>query len=263
MEWSRLYRGYLETPMLWKGNLQDVEQIDLPSSLSPRIQVDPVSNKRLGAIAEQFTFDYWSSIQGLKIIQRNIQINGEKETLGELDAILEFHGKMHHVEIAYKVYLYDPDYGKTALEHWIGPNRRDDFMTKLRRIREHQLPLIEKTETKEILERLGVSTIHESKVWVKGLLFVPSENDIDVTPLNEDCIAGYYIRGNALKNHSKSKFHMPSKLEWMVSPHSNVEWRSYNHMSVQIEALHEKQFSPMIWKKEPNGLLSRMFVVWW
>lgn len=264
MDWKRLYSGYCQTPFLWKGTLDGMEQFAIDDFPTPSLQKQSTSSKRLGALAEHFAFDYWEQTPEMEIIARNLQINGLNETLGEIDTVLRYKEKLYHVEMAYKVYLYDGTVGTSPLEHWIGPNRKDSLVDKLNRLQSHQLPLLKRKETQDALEK-WVDTDEEinSCVWIKAHLFLPFETFVAISPLNQACIAGYYISRLKLNDFEDHKFFLPSKLEWMITPHAAVNWLDYKHIQEEINPLLERSFSPMIWLKAPSGVSFRMFVTWW
>lgn len=264
MDWKRLYSGYLATPFLWSGELHGLRQFELEDFPTPALQ--PLGNPRmlLGTLAEQFSFDYWKNAPNLELIAKNIQINGKAETIGEIDTVLRYKNTIYHVEITYKVYLYDPNISEDPMECWIGPNRWDRLMKKLHRIRSHQLPLLHRPETLTALPSL-ISTEQDiqQRVWAKGLLFLPEDQEIDVSPLNPECIAGTYISEQTLKKYKTERFFLPTKPEWMIVPHTAVDWLSYEALQQRLQPMLQDRFAPLVWMKQSNGLLRRMFVVWW
>lgn len=264
MNGASLFSGYIRTPLLWEGELEAIEQLELPPIPDPSLTETVRSNIRLGMLAEHFTFAYWKHIPQIEVLARNIQVQGDQATLGEIDAILRVDTKPVHVEIAYKIYLYDPKHGKSEIEHWIGPNRKDTLITKLKHLKTHQLPLIQTTEGKAILQNYtSISEQISSKVWMKGQLFLPVDTKVDVSPLNSDCIMGFYLPQNKLIRYETYKFYLPTKLEWMLSPTPSVNWKSFTAINVQIAPLLESEYAPMLWIKSPKGQCSRLFVVWW
>lgn len=264
MDWIRLYQGFLATPPLWIGTLNGLEQFEVSSIKHPKLQTTGRPEARLGTLAEHFTFDYWSNFPELKIIEKNVQIQGIVATLGELDAILTWNEEWIHVEIAYKIYLYAPNHGTSPLEHWIGPNRKDTLVEKLDRLEQHQIPLIRQSETKQLLESKAIPTnALTSKTWVKGLLFTPEDTEIDFAPLNPACKAGVYMNLRRLKSLENVKLFLPHKLEWMTEPHAHVRWKNLKDIIPLVKVLHEKNYAPMLWAKQANGELSRFFVIWW
>ncbi|GAB5418915.1 MAG: hypothetical protein Crog4KO_01040 [Crocinitomicaceae bacterium] len=264
MDWKRLYAGYLATPFLWKGTLNGMKQFAVDDFPTPSLQKLGKPNMRLGQLAEHFAFDYWAQTPELTLFAQNLQIQGENETLGEIDAILQYRESYYHIEMAFKVYLYDDQIGTKSLEHWIGPNRKDSLVDKLNRTKTHQLPLLHRQETKRALHEIidPLEPIH-SRVWLKALLFVPHSRNVDVSLLNPDCVAGFYVSREEFTEFADYKYYLPSKQEWMMLPHTSVEWLDLEAITKEVDVLHERQFSPMIWLKNGKGELQRMFVVWY
>lgn len=264
MDWKQLYSGYLATSLLWENSLDGLEQLQVADFPTPSLQEIGNSNIRLGFLAEHFTFDFWQQAPDIDLLARNIQVNGANETLGEIDAIMKQDNQFIHVEIAFKIYLYDPKHGSSALDHWIGPNRKDSLVDKLERFKTHQLPLVAQPEARDALSPwISVMESITSKVWIKSLLFMPKGTDIDISPLNKECIVGHYIKRNALEQYRDCRFFLPSKQEWMIVPHTHVNWCDFDTIGEEIDGLLAREYSPMIWTKSATGALSRMFVVWW
>lgn len=264
MNWNLLYSGYNNTPLLWSGSFEGIDQLELKPIPTPSISEKIPPSLRLGYLAEHFTFEYWRSHPDVNIVCHNVQIEGEEKTLGELDALIRHNGEVYHVEISYKFYLYDPNHGDTELEHWIGPNRKDTLISKLDRLKNHQLPLINAPETRSVLEEVVPKTDPiQSKVWIKAQLFLPLSTTISVAPLNNACIVGEYTDLNGLNQFKESKFFLPNKQMWFKVPYETVKWKKIDKIKDQIEPLLERQYSPMLWVKEPNGVLRKLFVVWW
>jgi len=264
MNWNSMYSGYIATPQLWRGSLEGIEQLELLPFAERPLGSNIPTSLRLGSIAEYFTFEFWQQSPQIEIISRNVQIQGISYTLGEIDALIRVFKELVHVEIAYKVYLYDPNHGDSELEHWIGPNRKDTLVEKLNHLRNHQLPLIATTEGHSFLESvLPCSEQVESRVWMKGQLFLPLNENPNVEPLNHECIMGRYATMAEFSIFSDCKFYLPTKQQWMSEPTVNVNWKSFESIFDQIEPLLEREYAPMLWKKSPNGIIEKLFVVWW
>jgi len=264
MNWHQLFHGFVRTPQLWRGAINGIPQLEVAKIQQPRYSNALPPSLRLGHVAEFFTLEYWSHLPDLELICHNIQIEGEHQTLGEIDAILRTETEWLHVEMAYKFYLYDSEHGTTSLEHWIGPNRKDSLTAKLQRLTDHQLPLIDTIEAKRQLQSfVPRHTPMTSKVWLKAQLFVPLGAEIDVAPLNPECVQGYYMQTDALQKLEKHSFFLPTKLEWLLEPTAATNWKSLEQITAEIEPILERRFSPLLWTKAPNGTLQKIFVVWW
>lgn len=261
-ELQRQFQGFLETPLLWKNskvkNLQQIDyQINYNSLFNPIIN----DKLRLGKLVERFVSEEISQDKSIKILAENIQIQDEKITLGELDCLLLKNGKPIHLEIVYKFYLYDSSVGNSELERWIGPNRRDSFIQKLTKLEEKQLPLLYHEKTKPILDTLQISTNEiEQRVYFKAQLFVPLKKfGKDFPLINNECIEGFYIHTSELEKFKDCKFFIPTKHNWLVKPHTMVDWLNFKNFNIFLS----KERNPLCWIKKPNGECVKAFVVCW
>ncbi|MEM9018558.1 MAG: DUF1853 family protein, partial [Verrucomicrobiota bacterium] len=75
-------------------------------------------------------------------------------------------GKLHHLEVALKFYLFDPDRQRHG-SYFIGPNAADTFERKRDKLLSKQLPLGRKT----------FPEIESSRIFLKGILFYPIETE--------------------------------------------------------------------------------------
>jgi len=127
---------------------------------------------------------YWFSIHpDFEILQRNLVIEEDKHTLGELDFLLRDikRNKTIHLEVAVKFFLGLNDDQSDDLNHkanqntgssihWFGPNLNDRLDIKLDKLFNKQIRLSENEITKRILKEMGL-TIDEHWVLLKGRLF--------------------------------------------------------------------------------------------
>jgi len=260
-----LYHAYCETQLLWKKNtVHNIDQLELPQ-LSSFTFLRKLDRKlRLGQLAEQFVFNQMESYNGIEILAENIQIQRDKQTLGELDALITFNNQPIHLEIIYKFYVFDMSVGKSELEHWIGPNRKDSLSEKLNKLKEKQLPLLHSEDCKSKLEHLELNHFSfEQFVLFKAQLFVPYHKHIEFNKLNANCVCGFYINTSQLDKFKDGKFYMPSKLDWFLNPHTKVEWTDLNAFKKDASVFLDQKQSPMFWFKNSNGELSKGFLVWW
>ena len=109
---------------------------------------------------------------GFRLLEHNLQIQGEGRTLGALDYLLiDRDGRSHHWEVAVKFYLQRRP--SDAWSAWVGPNRRDRLDIKLSRMRDHQLPLSGRPAARSLLEAHGILEPPETAAIVKGMFFTP------------------------------------------------------------------------------------------
>lgn len=264
-EVQKRYEGFLQTPSLWKENdIYNLQQFKI-NKKSSQINIDINEKLLLGKYVERFVSYQLAQENDISILCENIQIQQEKRTLGELDCILKKDNTVIHLEIVYKFYLFDETVGHTEIEHCIGPNRKDSLAEKLNKLKEKQLPLLYSKECEHFLSSKGISSkeIHQ-QVYFKAQLFVSySNNEIQFNILNNNCISGFYINKKELLHFLDCKFYIPNKKDWLVIPHSNVNWLGFHQFKkIAIEYL-SRQFSPMFWLKSSNGMLQKVFLVWW
>jgi len=259
------FNGFLNTPNLWKNDaVLGLHQFEIvQESYEFDFEID--SKLRLGKYIERFVFFQLQQEKTIKIIAENIQIQQEKRTLGELDCILTRNKKPIHLEIVYKFYLYDDSVGDTEIDHFIGPNRKDSLIEKLNKLKEKQFPLLYSTECRNFIKtlKLNVEEIKQ-QVYFKAQLFVPFLNlNLQLSQLNEDCIVGFYINRKELDNFTRCKFFIPNKKDWLIAPHQHVKWIEFHQFKIKDIAYFEREFSPLIWIKRPNGTISKAFLIWW
>jgi len=259
------FNGFLQTPSLWKNNaVYDLQQFNIElKSLQINTQIN--SNLRLGKYIERFVSYQLQQENSIQLLAENIQINKDKATLGELDCLLIKDKTPIHLEIVYKFYLYDASIGKTEIEHFIGPNRKDSLIEKLNKLKHKQLPLLYSSECKTYLESLNLNVSEfEQQVYFKAQLFIPfAKREMQLETLTQNCINGFYINQQELQQFSDCKFYMPSKKDWLTKPHRHVDWLNFSDFKTTVNTFLELQFSPLIWIKYPNGMVKKAFLVWW
>jgi hypothetical protein len=260
---QKRYQGFLKTRVLWESesvfNLKQLE-IESPNS-SIDISVD--SSLRLGKYIERLVAFELQQHNNISVIAENVQIQEGKNTLGELDCLLIKNNQPVHLEIIYKFYLYDAVVGETEIDHFIGPNRKDSLIEKLIKLKEKQLPLLRSNTCKPYLDALGLKA--ESmvqQVYFKAQLFIPYRNqNILLDTLNNACVVGFYITKKELNEFIDCKFYVPIKKDWLIIPHTNVNWLNFNDFRAFADSYFEQKFSALCWVKFKNGNIKKIFIV--
>ncbi|WP_020567654.1 DUF1853 family protein [Neolewinella persica] len=261
------YQGCISTPPLWKSEtVSPFKQIELATTAEAVDDSVIFKNHRLGKLVEEFVFHQVKSRPSTSWIDDNVQIQKDKRTVGEIDALFYDDGRPVHLEIAYKFYLYDTieDYDE-PLAYWIGPNRKDSLFYKLGKLHLKQFALLHSELTRPYLEdyKLEVSTIRQMLCF-KAQLFLPYQNrSVGVSPLNSDCVAGFYLAFREIALFKGLKFFIPVKLDWLIAPHHDVEWISYASAIEIIEIDIISKRSPLVWVKQNDGVIGKFFVVFW
>lgn len=262
---KRQFKGFFNTPNLWEADaVFNLEQFELPEQIID-FNIQPRNVKQpLGKQVEGFVFQVLNHWDACTLIATNLQINQDKISIGELDALLEVDQTLIHLEIVYKFYLYREQENGEHLHKWIGPNRKDDLMHKLNKLHDKQLPLLHEPATKKYLTDLGINPSQVvQKVLFKAQLFVPLNFQFETPLINKDCIAGFFIHEHDLVNFKNAAFHLPIKKDWLVETHQNVEWMNFASFSNVITEFLKNKQSPLCWIKQGANNIQKYFVVWW
>jgi len=260
------YQGFLATDFLWSGNsIKNLDQFEVPKSKTSTIHFSNTQNLRLGKWVERLVSFELSQYNEIEILLENLQIQNDKITLGEIDCILSLHNQPIHLEIIFKYYLYDKNVGTSEIERWIGPNRRDSFIQKLDKLIDKQLPLLHHPKTQPYLSELDISSKNiQQQVYFKAQLFVPlADYGKDFPIINNNCIIGFYIYPDELEVFTECKFYIPNKHDWLIAPHSDIDWLSFYDYKNKLQPFLDQQNAPLCWIKKKNGQLFKFFVVWW
>ncbi|OUS00101.1 hypothetical protein A9Q86_11720 [Flavobacteriales bacterium 33_180_T64] len=260
-----LYLAYCNTHLLWKGAvIFNFKQLDIPLTSHPIFLRKLERKLRLGQLAEQFVFNQIETCEAIKLLAENIQIQKDKQTLGELDALITINKQPIHLEIVYKFYLYNPTIGDSEIEKWIGPNRKDSLVEKLSKLKDRQLPLLYSSESQSTLKKFEFKSLNfEQRVLFKAQLFIPYQKTIVFTVLNKECICGFYITIKQLEYFKYCQFYIPTKLDWFLKPHNIVEWLDYNSFKKESLVYLDNAQSPLFWLKDEDKNLAKVFLVWW
>ncbi|WOD44682.1 DUF1853 family protein [Hwangdonia lutea] len=261
---QKRYDGFLKTPRLWeKHSVSGLQQFVIDSKPS-KIDIDINEKLRLGKYIERLVSFELKQNKSISILSENIQIQDQKTTLGELDCLLLKDENPIHLEIIYKFYVYDDAIGNSEIEHFIGPNKKDALIEKLNKLSQKQLPFLYAEQSKTYLKTLNLDVNKiKQQVYFKAQLFIPFQKEITLKILNQNCIEGFYINKTQLQQFSDCKFYIPKKLDWVITPHSNVNWLPFESFKTIANSYFEQQFSPLCWLKRPNGELKKFFLVWW
>lgn len=222
----------------------------------------------LGKRAEHFFAQAIQSSSNYELLAQNLQVIEDKKTWGEFDFFIkDLHQKQKiHVELVYKFYVYDPSFDE-EMQRWIGPNRKDSLLRKVKRLKNHQLPLLFQQEAQETLDHHGLDpTEFQQQVCFKANLFIPKHLENHSFPkINSACIAGFWLHQEqfSIEDYGNYQFFSPKKKDWPVDPALNTEWKSFEAIQEEIQVLSQHQKSALLWMKKSEHLFQRFFVVWW
>ncbi len=263
------FNAFLQTPPLWHGNYDGLEQFDFPKVDLEHLQVEPIPhNIRLGHQMEYVFHQLVQHSSRYRVNAFNIPIRQDKISLGEIDFILKDleKDKLVHVELTYKFYILDPSF-PNLMHQLIGPNRRDTFYAKKEKIKHHQIPLLYSNEGDLALKdrEIDVKDL-DHKVCFKGQVYIPLDlKNQNLDPLNTECIAGFWMTRDNFSSYRRddTQFYIPFKKEWPQNPTIGLHWQSYQDVELELETQLSNKNSPMVWLKKTNGEFIKIFVVWW
>ncbi|MBV1924453.1 MAG: DUF1853 family protein [Flavobacteriaceae bacterium] len=223
------------------------------------------NNIRLGHLAEKIVSELIKSSTNYKVLHENVQVIESKNTIGEIDFLIEelkTETKIH-LELAYKFYLYDPNISSEPINNWIGPNRNDSLIKKLEKLKSKQFPLLHHNCTKAIFNEIDVSEVSQALCLLVSL-FIPYEYKATFSSIYKNAIKGYYVDFETFNNfnHSDKNYYMPSKKEWGIDPSENGTWTDFEGIKNYIETCMKENQAPLCWQKN-NGSYEAFFIVWW
>ena len=267
------FQGFCDTESLFKESFYgleifELEKIDLKNFNINNIKI--LKQLPLGKRVEFFFDAIIEQSLNYETVVKNKQIIYNKQTLGELDFIIYDKKKdtYIHVEMQYKFYVYDERF-ENELDRYIGPNRSDTLVLKLKKLKNKQFPLLFKKQTKAYLENIDLNNI-EQKIFFKANIFLPRHlKNKKLSLINNACIQGYFLSYKEfLEDDSFKKMYLflPHRFDWISNPNSNKIWKSYEEAKKEIEFFINIKASPLVWSKYiKNGetIIERFFITYW
>lgn len=274
MSLKHQYLGFLNSTSLWNTDTSiefsifNFEAL-IKNIIHPEtVEVNSRENEVLGKRIEHF-FEYSiTTSKRYDLLANNIQVFDDKITIGELDFIVKDlqKDKVLHIELVCKFYIYDTTLGD-GLEAWIGPNRKDSLLQKVKKLTLKQFPLLYKKETKPILENLHLdSSKIDQQVCFLSYLFVPITSKNHIIPIiNNECIVGFWEKSDnfTAKRYGDYEFYIPQKKDWISNPKYSTKWFSFEEILPQIHSSLSQKKSPLLWMKKNGDSFVRFFIVWW
>ena len=238
----------------------DLAQLDLKKDLDFILP----SNLRLGHLAEFIVSGLINASTNYEVIYENIQLIEDKQTIGELDFIIEnsLSKSIIHMELAYKFYLFDPSLSNDQINNWIGPNRNDSLKQKLDKLKTRQFPLLQKPITNSTLN-LETNEISQALCLLVNL-YVPFEYKNSFSPAYAKAIKGYYINQETfinLESPTKS-YYLPPKKEWGMDPMENKIWFGFHDIIENLNNSMEEKQAVLCWQKN-KAVCAEFFIISW
>ena len=236
---------------------------DLDVTIDPDLQIP--KNLRLGHLVEKIVAELIRASTNYNLIHENIQLIEGKDTIGEIDFIIEntIKKQLIHMELAYKFYLFDPSISSDPIKNWIGPNKNDSLIKKIEKLKKKQFPLLYHRSTKSKLNDIDIDTVSQALCFLVSL-YVPFAFKERLDPIYEKAIKGYYLSFEQFKDidNARKSYHLPIKQEWGMEPSENKTWTDYNGVEKKIKTILKGKQAVLCWQKNKDKYLS-FFIVWW
>ena len=195
-----------------------LDYIDIDDRLS-RMSFDSINNQlvkytRLGKYFEQLFSIAMTHSHDFELIEQNVQLFRERQTLGEFDAIIEscHDHQTIHAELAVKFFIQRGS--GHALSDWVGPGLRDRMDLKYQHLIHHQLQLSAIAHTIEQNSPKFLPVDHVTLV-TRGRLYYRYD----------DYIAGLYNYPNEIAHdHLKGFWITQQEYFKLVEDDPSIEW---------------------------------------
>jgi uncharacterized protein len=172
------FQQVYEESLPWLNNL-DQDPTELEELLAGQ------KDQRMGKYFETLWFYWLTHHSRYQIIESNIQVIIDGETLGEMDLIVfdKTAKKTLHWELAVKFYLGVED--TRDMCNWHGPNLNDHLVHKFNKLSDKQSVLSKHRYITQWLKQQGL-VIDECAVILKGRLYYPMASYQKMTDISTD-----------------------------------------------------------------------------
>ena len=162
---SQWYQQIYEAALPWLNRVNS-DPAELDELLAGQ------KDRRLGKYFETLWFYWLSHNPRYQLVENNLQIIIDGETLGEIDFIVfdKHTGQTMHWEVAVKFYLGVGD--TSDMSNWYGPNLRDRLDIKVEHLLHRQSIVTRDPRVTQWLKQQGTS-IDQCAVILKGRLYYP------------------------------------------------------------------------------------------
>jgi hypothetical protein len=214
--------------------LPDLDQVDVAELEAFLI---PHARFRIGEYFEGLILFWLERIRKVQLLAQHQQVFEQEQTVGEIDFLFtDEAGVVTHWETAVKFYLYCPAENPTG-SHWIGPNVKDTFQKKMRRLFEHQLPL----------SRKHFPQVTRRQAYVKGIIFYHPDQELSaqLPPDLPDRLSPTHARGTWIRfselthfqaQYGEPRFLIREKPDWLSPSFCS----STNPALIDFAALHHR-----------------------
>lgn len=130
------------------------------------------NHRLLGSYFERLWQFFFNQYPGWTLLADHIQVIHEKQTLGELDLLVESpKGEVLHIELATKWYLQIPGQSGAHTSDWLGPQTKDRLDLKIKKLEEKQFPFANDERVMQHLKQANLPPPQYQFLIMKGGLF--------------------------------------------------------------------------------------------
>lgn len=229
-------------------------------------------DRRLGKYFETLWFYWLSHTKRFDIVENNVQIIIDGETLGEIDFVLfdNVSRQTIHWEVAIKFYLGVGDTREMC--HWHGPHLRDRLDIKVQHLRHRQSLISKNLRVSQWLKTQGIH-IDQCAVILKGRLYYPwacfGQNGRLVTALMPaECAPGHLFSGWLTQSQFDQAFDNNQQFMplidkgWLEKIPTHFKRGLHNKNAIiEIMCAEVMRFPLHVQLCNPYGSLDRIFIV--
>ncbi len=160
-------------------------------------------------------------------IAANWQVYSGGQTIGEFDLLFRRDARIWHWELAVKFYLGHP--APDGQFRWYGPNPVDRLDRKWAKMRGQQLRLCRHPASAGALDVLGIESEPISRAFIKGYLFLPLDEKLEVEyppDINPQGLRGWWVHHGQLADE-RHLLDPGGQLQWLALPQSRWLSRTF------------------------------------
>ena len=138
--------------------------------------------KRLGRRFESLLTALFEQTEQCKLLKHGLVVRDQKQTLGELDYLIQLDSQVLHLEVAIKFYAgIGSSSDRSRQQAWIGPSCQDRLDIKINHLLHHQLQLSQTEHGQQALDQHDLPTPDQTLGLIYGYLIQPW-NAVDQRP---------------------------------------------------------------------------------
>ena len=200
---------------------------------------------RLGKYAEKLMAYHFKHFSEYQLLFQNIQLIDHKITKGEIDFILKSNDNRYiHLEFAIKFYISVKQNGKEII---VGPNLKDWWHLKIRKLKEHQTQL--STNFNHLLPNSIKNKHFEKKLLVQGTIFQYNKLHAinwSISIKDLDSLDDFFSRFVILRNRLDWIFPFDDRHSLITFEKLKSELSNFDGQAVMVVGFNQKKI-PLSW----------------